>query len=809
MSSIQYWHHEDDAALDFFASAFATKNLVPIIGSGFTRGCLTTKGKVPSGEDYKNEMLAEIAKHRQLSDLQKEKLAKKSFSEIADYYFDEKWVPKDVVAVHLENCFKGVILPAEKVAFINEIDWPYIYTLNVDDAIEKISSYEKVLPYNEKLSARAKEQKTLFKLHGDIDYELRHDDSRLIFKKADYLQALTTNRQMLDLLKLDIVNKNVVYIGCSLSDELDISFIVAQQNKDRRLQTKNVIFLSEKLDELDEQEYINVGVNCVILIDRGSYDQMYNLIIKAFQHSATINQSLSAFSGEITRLTKDPEKNLDFFVKGVVELNSEDRKYRRVLPYYYSPRAKEIQIFESLLKNEVTIISGNRVSGRTLTAYNILNKIKDKTVFVVESNMRVDNRAIVQLLGQKNAMIFFDSLSLSRDELYTISRHRKHLRDNGSRVMICSEAYSRDIEQILEGPGVRTGVINLSETLTKGELSFLNKKAIDCRLPTFTTGKSLLDKVFSVFTIIGERNFITKVPQTKDLFKLLYVLAVRNQFTGQEIHFSGLDFSSVQQLVAANDPYIEFEKISAGEQIDHTSYKVTTRASSWVVSVLREVFRVKGVAWCVETLMELFASSYDSNKLLVIELRKFDSINFVFGEGEKGAAALIISVYDKLESIEGAEAEFYVQKAKAYYNMYVGDDLRQILTMRVRELDRAMTWAKTDHLHSTERNIIHAKALICLRRVAGVLNPTNDDIIEALDALLSTISAEGNSVYLRNFLEGKTTGSNYLQLFLKLLRRDAVRFPILLTLRGQIEELESKIVMALESVLVGGKAKKY
>ena len=32
------------------------KMLIPVIGSGFTRGCDAYKGKVPSGKDYKYEI---------------------------------------------------------------------------------------------------------------------------------------------------------------------------------------------------------------------------------------------------------------------------------------------------------------------------------------------------------------------------------------------------------------------------------------------------------------------------------------------------------------------------------------------------------------------------------------------------------------------------------------------------------------------------------------------------------------------------------------------------------------------------------
>ena len=799
MSELEYFRHDDSGISDILASAFAGGNLVPVIGAGFTRGCASKSRTVPSGEEFKVEMLCEIVKHRNLDGEQEAKLGKKTFSEVADYYFDEAWVPKDVVIAHLDAAFKGVVLPEDKQSFINDIGWPYIYTLNVDDAIESCSSFEKALPYNDNLSERAKTHPTVFKLHGDIDYEVRHDDSRLVFRKADYLQALSSNRRMLDFLTLDLVNKNILYIGCSLSDELDIAFIVAKQNKFLRRKTRNIIFLTERLDSIDQQQYENVGINCVILIDEGRYDQIYSLVALAYQKSAMITNSLKEFSGGIRELSNDSVENQDFLAKGVVEINQSVKKYRRVLPYYYSRRAIESAVELSLKKNEITVINGARVSGRTLTAYSVLHRIRDKSIYIVDSTSRIGGKSINQLLGQNNAVIFFDSLTLSRDELWQIGRLRKQLLANNSRVLLCSEAYSRDVEQILQTPGASTGVFHLRDQLTNEELAVLNSRAIESRLPTFTVGKYILDKIYNVFSIIGEKTYISKIPQSADLFKVLYVLAVRGQFTGQEIYFAGLQFNSVDSIVQKNSPYLEFDQISVNEQIDHTSFKVVTHAGSWAVSLLREIFRVKGGSWCVDTLMELFAASFKNNRLLVTELRKFDSINFIFGAGQKGAASLIISLYDRLEVLEGSEAEFYVQKAKAYYNMYHGDDLSAVLTTRIKELERAQTWAVTASQTTTIRNIVHVKASICLRRVIESKLATEVDFIEAIEALLETIRTEGNSVYLRNFLEGKTRGSDYLTIFMERLRSGVVKYPILLTMRGKISELESKIDLAQQA----------
>ncbi|NKI69010.1 hypothetical protein GN109_06220 [Collimonas pratensis] len=798
MGNITYWRHDDDHALQMLASAFASKNLVPVIGSGFTVGCPTGGNRsVPSGKDFKEEMLATIFLQKELSVQAQGKLNKKTFSEVADYYFNPEWVTEDTVRLALKNAFQGVQLPGWKKDFLTNIDWPYLYTLNVDDAIEKHSSYIATLPYDENLSSRAKEQPTVFKLHGDIEYEIRHVNSRLIFRKSDYLQALTTNKQMLEFLRLDLLNKNVVYIGCSLSDELDISFILAQQNRENRKKTRSIIFLSEKLDEIDEQEYLNVGINTVIMIDDGKYHQIYDLLNKAYQTSAQISNSLNEFSGSVTEIGKDKQKNQDFLVQGVVEINgASQKKYSRVLPYYYTTRNIEEKIHASLKINEITILTGSRVSGKTLAAYKILSQYKDRAVYIVDSTHRISGKALHQLLGQKNSIIFFDSLSVSHEGLIIIDRLRKSLISLGSRVIICSELNNGDTENILKRPGEKTGLVRIENTLTPKEIETLNENAIATSLPTFTAGKYLLEKVYNVFTIIGERTLISKLPQTKEFFKLLYVIAVRHQITGQEMHFAGLDTNTIAAVIDAHRPFVEFEDITIGEQTDHTNFKVISHASSWVVSVLREFFRVKGVDWCVDALMEMFSLCYQGNKELVTELRKFDSINFVFTSGEKGAGNLIINLYNRLEAFEGTEAEFYVQKAKAYYNMYHERDSDLALADRIVELDKALTWAKTAHQKTVERNVIHAKALICLRKTVENKTPSDTDLGRAIEALLISINAEGNSAYIRNLLNGEIKGADYLKRLLKNINGNVYKNPILLSMRGKIQEIEAKIEMA-------------
>ena len=43
------------------------KTLLTILGSGFTRNCLSLNGKVPSGEDYRKYMIEQLIKNYNFS----------------------------------------------------------------------------------------------------------------------------------------------------------------------------------------------------------------------------------------------------------------------------------------------------------------------------------------------------------------------------------------------------------------------------------------------------------------------------------------------------------------------------------------------------------------------------------------------------------------------------------------------------------------------------------------------------------------------------------------------------------------------
>lgn len=798
MENIEYIRFDSNETIEMLSSFFSERSLVPVIGAGFTRGCWTGHNtQVPAGEDFRLQMVNILFDNNNFDEIQKEKIRHKSFTQVSDYFFNEKFVPKEITKKHLEKSFLGVKLDEEKLSFINNIEWRYLYTLNADDAIECNSDFKVALPYDDNISDNAKDYKTLFKLHGDINYELRHTESRLIFQKRDYLKSLSANKKMLELLKLDMTNKNIIYIGCSLHDELDIASLVAQEVNHLKKRTKNITFLDSKLDSLDEEDYLSLGINCVILYDKGQYNQIYDTISKAFLHSADKSSELTVYKSKIIRLDSVHEQNKKFLIDGIVNLNNINIISNTIIPHYYSSRDIKDKVINSIYTNDITIIKGKRVSGKSLFTLDVLDKIRDKEIFIIGSNNRIDNRALYKLLSKKNSTLYFDHSSIDIDGYKLIKDTRKNLHKNKSSILICTTENDNDVEYYLNNFGSKTGVFTLSSEFSTIELKDINKRSISCKLPTFTEGKYILDKIYNVFQIIGENHIISSIKKTEELFIILYIVAIRHSITGEEVHFSGLDKDIALNIAAERTPYLQIEKINYHEQTDHTNYKIVTYANSWVVALLRDFFREKGVKWCSDVLIKLFKHAYGNSKSFVIELRKFDSINFVFTSDQNGAASLILDVYEKLQEIEGKEPEFYVQKSKAYYKMYQEKDLTEKLNSCIKELNTAYTWAKTNNNLKNQQNILHVKALLCLRKVVNMPNASVLDVIETINALYQTMNEEGNEIYNSELFKSKRKSAKLLEKFMQLLdQRTDIE---LLLERDKISGIKSKIDLYKQS----------
>lgn len=119
---------------------------------------------------------------------------------------------------------------------------------------------------------------------------------------------------------------------------------------------------------------------------------------------------------------------------------------------------------------------------------------------------------------------------------------------------------------------------------------------------------------------------------------------------------------------------------------------------------------------------------------------------------------MIIELYNRLQDVEGQEPDFYVQKAKAYYNIYHGNNLIEEINNRLKELNTASTWAKSSRNTTAERNITHITALLWIQKMnlLDIEEINENDFSQSLKCILYAIDNVGNNSYSDTLLNSKS-----------------------------------------------------
>ncbi len=208
-------------------TSFLDKSLVPVLGSGFSCGLSAKNGIVPSGTKYSEHMINALVNCGQFNTNEIDEIRKCTFSQLCGYYEDPEYISYDERYQYLKDNFYKTYFPDSDIRkSLLEIDWPYIYSLNIDDAIEGTRTFDTVIQPNHKLRNEIfNEEKCLIKLHGDITELVKYPDSGKVFTQKEYVQSLISNAPLLNKLKNDLAYQNVIFIGCSLDDEIDLKFL--------------------------------------------------------------------------------------------------------------------------------------------------------------------------------------------------------------------------------------------------------------------------------------------------------------------------------------------------------------------------------------------------------------------------------------------------------------------------------------------------------------------------------------------------------------------------------------------------------
>lgn len=648
------------------------RNIVPILGAGFSMGSKARNGFVPSAKEMAEHMLREIQKYEPI-----DATRNISFSKLSDYY--NSLVPAKTRKQYIIDNFLNVELSDYKKKFLL-IPWLYIYSLNIDDAIEKNSRFIPVdlnTNYEESL---LEDNEIVFKLHGNATH-LSYDKDDLdlsVFNTTQYIRSLNNNKWILNRLRQDYIDKNMLFLGCSLTDEIDLLYSYVNEDYKNRINNTRRYYVTDhelsKTDLIDIEKY---GITDVLKVN--SYDEFYDAIYKIENKLREIPND--ALSGHLNIHSSFTQSNdIDYVLYGKSIFNKRDNKI--VLPNYYINRDVVQRVIDDYSFHNIHIIYGKRVSGKTYVLAGILQKTINRDVYYFFSNAYINKAIINNLISKRNIVILIDTNAISIVDLeYILSLDKKLLSNNSINIVICINTSKKDdiseVARFKDKSHIK--LFYLDNYLSNNEFLMIKQKMSKLNIPYFKEKQTFLDNIIriqqemSAKNAFGLKNFYI-APENYLHFVFLILLAYKGKITSSDMILFELDrepYEIMPKLSFAAE--LDYRNLLYGSAKDNDYFQIVCNASVWLLQYLSEItlrdvyfdIIVKSVCFIVKQLKTKWANH--NNKELYNFIR-FDNLNMLLSGARynrvHGIKRLIQSIYTKLKPDLCDDYQFNHQHAK-------------------------------------------------------------------------------------------------------------------------------------------------
>lgn len=698
MECVLFENVEDDIIKMMYRNA-----LIPVIGSGFTRNSIAKNGKVPSGEEYKEYMINQIVKSSD-ENIREEDLQAESFSAISSIYHE--LVNEDVQISYLYDNFTKVNIDTRKKDFL-KINWPYIYTLNIDDGIENNSEYKRVLCANRDIRDKIFDnEKCLIKLHGDISDITSYFDSNCeIFDTKQYVLSIKSNEALLKKLTHDYEFLNLIYIGCGLSDEIDLLFSSSIANKNSNTR---YYCTTKEPSIIEKYKLSNYGITHCIIFD--SYNEIYIKLYKAYISSLGIKPE------ELKPLVYNRFDNIDigfdlnkaYLFQGKSLL---DNKGIISFPCFFVSRDISSKVLEKIYECATQVVLGKGCSGKTYLAYDIAKRISNKEVFIFRTKDCINDKTFEILLNKDNCLVICDSKCLTSEQIEIVLNTNNKRLKRGNSFLVIESKCNRDlpgiIEYFFEKESMTSDDIPLYELENKFSVSKtieINKMLVASSLGVFSENKTIADNIIVASEKLIEdhkfSNTFACMDSVRDVASLI-VLAIKGKvYASDAVKLDLVEEFEKQCSIAS--PLIEkdntwYFEISAG---NNSPFKYIINAEYWLFNQLDILAKEKNGR-------ERIISSYKYiiGKLINIngkpDLMKsdryvaykdyilFDNIFQIFkNQGTK----IIRQIFENLNDLLSSDPNFLHQKAKCF------------IRSAYREKDNAAKWLERAYRDATVSN---------------------------------------------------------------------------------------------------------
>ena len=673
----------EEVKKDIF-NAIRRKSLLPVLGSGFSVGCPSQHGVVPSGNDSKKYMIDAIRKSDKYSDDDIAMLEKRSFSRIHEVY--AKIIKKEERRIYLRDRFTNVVLEEEKDKFLS-VDWLYIYTLNLDDGIEQTSEYKTViLPHHVVNDSIYDEDKCVIKLHGDARTMIKYDDAKAILSRSEYIESINSNQSLLSRIEHDMSFQNIIFIGCSLDDELDLQSVSLNASEKSITSRYFCTDVNHKPNGLELDDLQDYGITHVIVFDSfvSIYTSIYNLSKEA--KKITVND-LDGY--EILEYNKSQDMSFEknkgylFFGKNLID---EERKI--LVPYYFVCRNEVEELKKRIIDSSVQVVIGTGYSGKTYIMIGLVKFFVSKKTYVFSSKDRISKSALLLLLKERGNIIFFDSKSLSLLQVKMILDKREELKNNQVYVFIFADKSDNDLagyiglmKQKGEIDDINQILLSIDNRFSYSETNEINSLLPKCELGAFNKG-SILSNILRISEDMKIASLYSKYkPALSSLKEIVALIALATKRMLPELEAVRLGvISELDKQIKMTRPMLEkvptwpFEKSAA----NNSQTKYVVNAERWLEYSLQNYAyndNTEMIGKAYEYLIYRVISVYgqpDYGYQSVSHYKEyilFDNINRLFFDGSrygKQSINLIRMIYDKLNELLATEPHYMHQKAKCY-----------------------------------------------------------------------------------------------------------------------------------------------
>lgn len=690
----------DDLTREVFVGTFKECNLVPILGAGFTVGA-SARGKntVPNGKQLKQYMIKQIIKMQ--TDISMEELEKETFSSIAEV-FEQKYtnIKEMGVSDYFYEHFTGVKVERNgQLRFLEEIDWQYIYTLNIDTGIEDSNKerWEVFYPnrdFDERQSFGGK--KKLYKIHGDASRFIKTMDyNEMILTESQYISSLDENQKFHDMLSADCENKNILYIGCSLDDEIDIKYsVLSDKNRNfKEKETYSIYVTAEPMSSLKKMKLEGFNISHYIQLQSDEdYELFYEFLIQCF------HESLEEKNSDIENLVYQQPKILSSGMEENIKYLADIKKNKRKLPYYYIER----EMLEALnfTDEKINVIVGRRFVGKTMLAYNILEHYQKYQRYFIMEQESIDIQTIYNLMELKKTLIVFDSDSIDDRSFTEIVNSFKAQNKNLVCIFVNSyddvlnliSYHEEDINQPLKHNLV--GKFSLTDT------ELINEKLDSIGITRFDSNQNILDNTLRIANLYGQNMMSDYSIASKEEFDTLEIIIwilVQNKMYYEEIVSLGLS-KKYRGIVERFSPFLQIEKCKQTEMRKHSAIKIVGNGKLGLLQILNNYAypqdtemgkviakrRHSNICNCIYHILLSF-SKIDKN--IVKKFIMFDTLNDIFsrkysqqsieyieskgkyGRNSNGAAGLIQAIYSdsNIQQLKASDPNYWLQRAKSVY----------------------------------------------------------------------------------------------------------------------------------------------